>query len=81
MSCKEHISVAVAGISFSSIGTHGGGSARDVPMALMGPTLKRGEFIQDTIPGLEDIIPTIYDRWGDSIPSYMDGEVMTDVLA
>ncbi len=80
ISCKEDIAISMGGLSFSQIGTHGGVSARDVPMAWMGPTIKKGEFIQDKFPGLEDIIPTIYDIWGYTIPNYMDGDVLNEIF-
>ena len=54
------------------MGTHGGISCRDVPLAFMGPTIKKGEFVQDTIPELADILPTIYNIWSLAIPTYMD---------
>lgn len=80
ISCKESIACTLSGLDFSLIGTHGGVSARDVPLAFLGPGIKEGEFIQETIPGLEDIVPTIYDIWGYSIPDYMDGESVLDEI-
>jgi predicted AlkP superfamily pyrophosphatase or phosphodiesterase len=84
VSAKENIMMAIGDFGFAQIGTHGGMSCRDVPMAFMGPTIKKGEFIQSRIPHIADIVPTIYSIWGgsyDPAPAYMDGEVMTDVFA
>ncbi len=71
ISVKEFYDLGIADLS--QIGSHGGISARDVPMAFMGPTLKEGEFMQDIEPNLADLVPTIYDIWGYDIPEYMDG--------
>jgi len=80
MSCKETIAVSVAGFSLGSIGTHGGVSSRDVPLAFIGPRIKEGEFVQDTIPGIEDIVPTLLNLWGEPIPSYIDGRVLNEII-
>jgi len=80
ISCKEDTAIAYKEFTFTVIGTHGGVSARDVPFAVMGPKIKKGEFIQDIIPGLEDIVPTIYSLWDYSIPNYMDGRVLVEIF-
>jgi predicted AlkP superfamily pyrophosphatase or phosphodiesterase len=83
VSAKENIMMAIGDYGFAQIGTHGGVSCRDVPMAFMGPTIKKGEFIQETIPNIADIVPTIYSIWGGSylpIPTYMDGGVINGIF-
>jgi len=84
MSCKAHYAVVLesAGIEFpvSQIGTHGGISCRDVPLMLMGPGIKKGQFIENKIPELVDIVPTIGNITGWNIPSTCDGRVLYEVM-
>jgi len=80
LSSKENVQIAIGDYGFAQIGTHGGISCRDVPLAFMGPTIKKGEFVQDVIPDLADIIPTIYNIWDLTIPNYMDGRVLNEIF-
>ncbi|MHA1292361.1 MAG: alkaline phosphatase family protein [Promethearchaeota archaeon] len=80
ISCKENIAISFGELPMSSIGTHGHVATRDVPMAFMGPTIKKGEFIQESIPGLEDIFPTIYYTLGLDIPNYIDGRILYEIF-
>ena len=80
ISAKDNIQVVKRDSGFAMIGTHGGVSCRDVPLAFMGPTIKKGEFIQETIPEIADIVPTIYDIWGLTVPNYMDGRILHEIF-
>jgi len=80
VSCQENIVVAMGDLPIMYFGQHGGVSARDVPLAFMGPKIKEREFIQSIIPELVDIVPTLYSLWGVSIPAYMDGRVLTEIF-
>ncbi|MBD3228479.1 MAG: hypothetical protein GF329_09850 [Candidatus Lokiarchaeota archaeon] len=83
-SCKAHYAVEIemAGIGFplSTIGTHGGISCRDVPLLLMGPGIKKGQFIEYQIPELVDIVPTIGNLTGWNTPTTCDGRVLYEIL-
>ncbi|MHA1248696.1 MAG: alkaline phosphatase family protein, partial [Candidatus Helarchaeota archaeon] len=78
MSCKAHYAVVLesAGIEFPV----GGISCRDVPLMLMGPGIKKGQFIENKIPELVDIVPTIGNITGWNIPSTCDGRVLYEVM-
>ncbi|MGQ4876251.1 MAG: alkaline phosphatase family protein [Promethearchaeia archaeon] len=80
ISCKEYVAPSIKDLEFASIGTHGGVATRDIPMAFIGAGIKKGEFLQDTIPGLEDLVPTILYIWNYDIPNYVDGRVLNEIF-
>jgi len=84
ISGKEHIAMGKTGLTeFGTRGSHGGIACRDVPMAFMGPGIKNvGHEIDDHIPGLVDIMPTIANLTGWDMSSMnFDGVPLTDILS
>jgi predicted AlkP superfamily pyrophosphatase or phosphodiesterase len=86
ISCQENIVVKLGDLPLIYFGMHGGVSTRDIPLAFMGPKIKKQEFIQDQIPGLEDIVPTLYYLWGINnsaltFPKHVDGRILYEIIA
>lgn len=81
-SASEHVAFGKESFfMLSNIGTHGGITCRDVPMAWMGPGIKHfGYEITVEVPELVDIVPTIGNLTGWNIPTTVDGRVLDSIL-
>ncbi len=87
ISTREHIVITfpelpgLGSIPLSQIGSHGGKSLQDVVMAWMGPNITNaGIEITANIPHVVDIVPTICNLTGWTLPNQSQGRVLYEII-
>lgn len=87
VSAREHCIITfppipgLGSIPLSPIGSHGGVSLQDVVMAWMGPNItKMGYEITTSVPHVVDIVPTICNLTGWTLPTESQGRVLYEII-
>jgi len=87
ISCREHVIITfpplpgLGSVPLSQIGSHGGIAVQDVIMAWMGPNItKWGYEITTSVPHVVDIVPTICNLTGWTLPTESQGRVLYEII-
>nr|MDO8109449.1 alkaline phosphatase family protein [Candidatus Sigynarchaeota archaeon] len=84
ISCNEGVLIAnLPHMNPTMTGSHGGISARDVPMGWVGPACgitRIGYDYEHAVPHIADIVPTIYHLANWTVPATIDGSDLTSLI-